>query len=110
MLDFEGNVWSFGRGGKGELGHGDTTHRNVPKKIESLKNIQKLSQGSCGNHFLAKDSQNKIFATGHNLYGQIGTGNTQSFHTTPIEINSQYSARIWGNEKKNECPKRFLKQ
>ena len=103
LLDFEGNVWSFGRGGKGELGHGDTTHRNVPKKIESLKNIQKLSQGSCGNHFLAKDSQNKIFGTGHNLYGQIGTGNTQSFHTTPIEINSQYSAGIWGNEKKNEC-------
>ena len=101
LLDFEENVWSFGYNGNGELGHGDTTHRNVPTKINSLKNIQQLSYGSCGNHFLAKDSQNTIFATGKNGNGQLGRGNTQS-QTTPIEINSQYSAGIWGNEKKNE--------
>ena len=101
LLDFEGNVWSFGYNGNGELGHGGTTHRNVPKKIESLKNIQQLSQGSCGYHFLAKDSQNKIFGTGNNYYGQLGTGDTES-QTTPMEVNSQYSEGIWGNEKKNK--------
>ena len=103
LLDSEGNVWSFGCNGSGELGHGDTKNRNVPTKIESLKNIQQLSYGSCGQHFLAKDSQNKIFVAGSNSNGQLGRGNTRSPQTTPIKINSQYSAEIWGNEKKNEC-------
>ena len=103
LLDFEGNVWSFGYNGYGELGHGDTTHRNVPKKIESLKNIQQLSYGCIApHHFLAKDSQNKIFVTGLNNYGQLGIGNTQSPHTTPLEISSQYSAEIWGNQEMNK--------
>ena len=102
LLDFEGNVWSFGHNGFGELGHGDTTNRNVPKKIESLKNIQQLSYGCYAHHFLAKDSQNKIFVTGWNSKGQLGSGNTQSPHTTPLEISSQYSAEIWGNQKNHK--------
>ena len=102
LLDFEGNVWSFGHNGNGELGHGDTTNRNVPKKIESLKNIQQLSYGCYAHHFLAKDSQNKIFVTGYNHYGQLGSGNTQSTLTTPLEISSQYSAEIWGNQKNHK--------
>ena len=101
LLDFEGNVWSFGYNANGALGHGDTTHRNVPKKIESLKNIQKLSFGCIGYHFLAKDSQNKIFVTGNNISGQLGSGNTQSPHT-PLEMPSQYSAEIWGNQKNHK--------
>ena len=108
LLDFEGNVWSFGDNGKGQLGHGDTTHRNVPKIIESLKNIQQLSYGCCAHHFLAKDSQNKIFVTGYNNCGQLGSGNTQSPLTTPLEISSQYSAEIWGNQK-NHKPTRTQK-
>ena len=93
LLDFEGNVWSFGDNGFGELGHGDKIDRNVPKRIESLKNIQQISNGSFGYHFLAKDSQNKIFVTGNNCYGQLGTGNTQSC-SIPIEIDS-HDYQIW---------------
>ena len=103
LLDFEGNVWSFGYNGNGELGHGDTKNRNVPKKIESLKNIQQLSDGSCyAYHFLAKDSQNKIFVTGMNNCGQLGVGNTQS-SSIPIEMNVK-DGQIWGNGNiLNEC-------
>ena len=38
-------------------------------KIENLKNIQRISYGCCGHHFLAQDSQNRIFVTGANYYG-----------------------------------------
>ena len=68
LLDFEGNVRSFGDGRLGELGHGDTLYRDIPTKIENLKDIQQISYGSCGCHFLAKDSQNTIFATGENSF------------------------------------------
>ena len=48
-----------------------------------------------GSIFLAKNSQNKIFVTGSNSYGQLGTGDTQSLSILK-EINSQYST-IWGS-------------
>ena len=93
LIDFEGNLWSFGRNSFGQLGHGDKTHKNI--KISTLKDIQQISYG-WGQHFLAKNSQNQIFVTGYNSTGQLGTGDTQSLSIF-TEINSQYS-NIWGDE------------
>ena len=95
LIDLEGNLWSFGYNKDGQLGHGDKININVPK-ISTLKDIQQISFGSTGYHFLAKNSQNQIFGTGNNGYGQLGTGDA---HPTliPKEINSQYST-IWGDE------------
>ena len=95
LIDFEGNVWSFGLNNEGQLGHGDKTIKIVPKIIPTLKDIQQISHGSCGYHFFAKNSQNQIFVTGNNSNGQLGTGDTQS-HSIPKEMNSQYS-KIWGS-------------
>ena len=68
-------------------------HINIPKIVNNLKDIQQISHGPYGEHFLAKNSQNQIFVAGRNDYGQLGTGDTES---VPIfkEINSQYST-IW---------------
>ena len=43
LLDFEGNVWSFGLNTRGQLGQGNTGDYNVPTKIKSIKDIQQLS-------------------------------------------------------------------
>ena len=96
LIDFEGNLWSFGYNGQGQLGHGDWADVNVPTKINTLKDIQQISYGSCGDHFLAKNSQNQIFVTGKNYKGQLGTGDTRPV-SIPKEINSQYST-IWRDE------------
>ena len=96
LIDFEGNFWSFGYNDAGQLGHGDKTDINTPKVINTLKDIQQISYGSNGHHFLAKNSQNQIFVTGNNRYRQLGTSNTQSV-SIPKEINSQYST-IWRDE------------
>ena len=96
LIDFEGNLWSFGYNKFGQLGHGDESDLNAPKIITTLKDIQQISYGSSGLHFLAKNSQKQIFAAGNNYCGQLGTGNTQSF-LIPEEINSQYST-IWKDE------------
>ena len=95
LIDFEGNLWSFGYNGDEQLGHGDKTDINIPKIINTLEDIQQISYGCCGFHFMAKNSQNQIFATGFNCYGQLGTGDTESV-SIPKEINSQYST-IWGD-------------
>ena len=96
LIDFERNLWTFGNNTFGQLGHGDKAHINTPKIINTLKDIQQISYGTCGRHFLAKNSQNQIFATGNNEYGQLGTGDTQLI-SIPKEINSQYFA-IWRDE------------
>ena len=97
LIDFEGNLWSFGYNyDEGQLGHGNTQNKNIPEIVNTLKDIQQISSGPCGNHFFAKNSQNQIFATGNNAFGQLGTGDTQSI-SIPKEINSQYST-IWREE------------
>ena len=96
LIDFEGNLWTFGKNTYGQLGHGDNTDIFTPKIINTLKDIQLISYGSCCDHFFAKNSQNQIFAIGDNGRGQLGTGDTKSV-SIPKEINSQYST-IWGDE------------
>ena len=96
LIDYEGNLWTFGSNNEGQLGHGDRIQKNSPKIINALSHTQQISYGSCGGHFFAKSSQNQIFATGENYFGQLGTGNTQAV-SIPKEINSQYST-IWGDE------------
>ena len=94
LIDVDGNLWSFGHNGYGELGHGDKANRNIPTKINGLNNVKQTVQGHSSYHFLAKDSQNKIFVIGYNNYGQLGTGNNQSLSSAQ-EIDSQYFP-IWG--------------
>ena len=96
LIDLEGNLWSFGYNGREQLGHGDNTNENTPKIINTLKDIQQISYGCSGRHFFAKNSQNQIFATGDNNYGQLGTGDTQSL-SIPKEIDPEYST-IWRDE------------
>ena len=96
LIDFEGNLWTFGNNKHGQLGHGDESNINAPKITNTIKDIEQISYGSCGQHFLAKNSQNQIFVTGQNDHGQLGTGDTQSVSILK-EINSQYSS-IWRDE------------
>ena len=95
LIDFERKLWAFGYNAYGQLGNGDEKNINTPKIINALKDTRQISYGSCGDHFFAKNSQNQIFVTGNNDFGQLGTGNTESV-SIPKEINSRYSS-IWGN-------------
>ena len=97
LIDFEGNLWTFGSNSYGELGHGDSTEKNTPKMINTLKDIQQISYGCLRYNFLAKNSQNQIFVAGNNACGQLGTGDKESEISIPKEINSQYST-IWKDE------------
>ena len=96
LIDLEGNFWTFGYNHFGQLGHGDTTSINTPKIVNNLQDVRQISYGCCGQHFIAKNSQNQIFSTGNNSHGQLGTGDTQS-NSIFKEINSQYST-IWRDE------------
>ena len=89
-----------GYNGDGQLGHDDNIDRNIPTKVDSLKDIQQISSGCCGSHFLANNSQNNTFVMGNNNYGQLGTENF-SMTSKPIKIDSEYIP-IWKDTNKVE--------
>ena len=101
LIDLEGNLWSFGFNGYGQLGIDRRTKRfirdkNAPKLAKNVKDIQQIASGCHGFHILAKNSQNQIFVTGNNNYGQLGAGYKRSVLVFE-ELNSQYSS-IWRDE------------
>ena len=96
LIDFERNLWCFGSNVQGELGLGDLKilRVNVPTKIKDLKDVQQISYGCYTFGHLLIKAQSKIFATGFNDKGQLGTGNTTSISKFE-EISPQYFS-IWG--------------
>ena len=66
----DGDVYAWGRGRSGALGHGDRENVSLPKKVEALKDIVKID---CGQEYtMALDKNGKLYAFGENRYGQLG--------------------------------------
>ena len=72
-----GDLYSFGRGECGQLGHGEKIHgQTLPKKIDSLKNVDFVE---CGTSFvICKTLDGDIYCFGYNRYGQLGNGKRAS--------------------------------
>ena len=77
-----------------QLGHGNTTDKHSQNNTPFKKHSTNISWMSWI-HFFAKNSQNQIFATGKNNYGQLRTEDIQSL-SIPKKMNSQYFT-IWGS-------------
>ena len=92
LVDKVGNLWVFGYNGAGLLLPNVQQSYRLPEETE-LRDITQLSYGCCGQHFLAKNSQNTIFVLGSNDYGQLGIVKKDSH---PREMDSKYFS-IWGD-------------
>lgn len=77
----DGELYSWGKGKTGALGHGDNEDVTIPKKIEELSGIVKVE---CGNDYtLVLDDEGHLFSFGNNTYGQLGLVNNASKSTAP---------------------------
>lgn len=62
-----GEVYTWGNGKSGALGHGGWDQVDLPKKVEGLKDIVKVE---CGNDYtLCMDKDGKLYSWGANRYG-----------------------------------------
>ncbi|XP_047011887.1 alsin isoform X3 [Ictalurus punctatus] len=86
-------VWTWGRGQEGQLGHGDTLPRLQPLCIKSLNNkeVIKIVAGSC--HSLALTAQCQVYSWGCNKLGQLGHMNSPS--TVPQHVKMSDGIRVW---------------
>ena len=69
-LTEDGEVYSFGQGKFGALGHGAFDQLGSPKRVEALRNVVKVASG--GDFSLCLDQDGRVFAFGSNLVGQLG--------------------------------------
>uniref|UniRef100_A0A8C1T8H3 Alsin Rho guanine nucleotide exchange factor ALS2 a n=1 Tax=Cyprinus carpio TaxID=7962 RepID=A0A8C1T8H3_CYPCA len=86
-------VWSWGRGQEGQLGHGDFLPRLQPLCIKSLskKEVVKITAGA--NHSLALTAQCQVYSWGSDKFGQLGRMNAPS--TVPNLTMISEGIRVW---------------
>jgi hypothetical protein len=72
-----GQVYTWGRGDNGLLGHGDTQHQYIPKHVDSLTGV-KVKQSSCGGAHTALCSESgEVYTFGKGEFGQLGHGDVE---------------------------------
>ena len=79
-LDENGDVWTWGWGGFGQLGTGDTSNQSQPTLVPSLKGTSALLAG--GFHSLAFSQEGALLVFGLNSVGHLGLGHNTN-QTTP---------------------------
>uniref|UniRef100_A0A8C6U8S7 RCC1-like domain-containing protein n=1 Tax=Neogobius melanostomus TaxID=47308 RepID=A0A8C6U8S7_9GOBI len=79
-----GQVWTFGDGSHGQLGHNSTANELKPRLVEGLDGL--ASQIACGRrHTLVLSASGRCWAFGDGVKGQMGNGQSES-SLTPVEV------------------------
>ncbi len=87
VLSKDGNVYTWGRGDDGRLGHGDTGWKHEPRLVTAMKN-RFVRQITCGSyHTAAVTDTGELFTWGCGMYGKLGHGNEYG-HTEPRCVDS----------------------
>jgi len=82
-LTTNGQVWSWGYNGQGQLGNGTTITTNRPILVSSLSNVRQVACGFY--HSMALLTNGTIRAWGYGGYGNLGNGSTNS-EVNPVTV------------------------
>ncbi len=85
FLTDDGDVYTWGFGNFGRLGHGDDEDQLIPKKVEALDdaNIVLIENGNGASY--AVDDLGTLYAWGQNSNGQLGLGD-EDHRDVPTEV------------------------
>ncbi|KAJ8301898.1 hypothetical protein KUTeg_020885 [Tegillarca granosa] len=84
-LTVDGEVYTWGWGVHGQLGHGNPDDLLIPTKVKALSDdtITQISAGYC--HTLVLNTQGEVYAFGCGFFGQMGLGSNQK-QTLPVKV------------------------
>lgn len=90
-VDTQGNVWTFGDNTFGQLGFPiESITIPTPTKVEKLNAIQSVTCGA--NHTVCIGNDSSIYTFGSNIFGQLGTGDSEDrfipYHITNFKCES----------------------
>ena len=74
-----GELFTFGRGGYGKLGHGGDDHESVPRLVQGELAEKKVAGVAAGRyHTVVFTEAGELYAFGGGGYGQLGHGGTDT--------------------------------
>ena len=68
----EGQMWTFGEGEDGRLGHGDVENQLVPKLAEGLASVRVCQVSAGGCHSMAVTEGGQMWTFGLGQEGELG--------------------------------------
>ncbi|XP_074196238.1 alsin isoform X3 [Rhinolophus sinicus] len=82
-------VWTWGKGKEGQLGHGDVLPRLQPLCVKCLdgKEVIHLEAGGC--HSLALTAKSQVYSWGSNSFGQLGHSDVPTTIPRLAKVNSE---------------------
>ena len=83
LLNSDGNVYSFGAGDRGQLGHGDGELRQLPTMVKPLADFTIVKIVAGGWHSFVKTNTSQLYSFGDNLNGQLGISSSVPLMTLP---------------------------
>jgi alpha-tubulin suppressor-like RCC1 family protein len=94
-LDFQGRVWSWGNNDYGQLGRGNQGGNVLSPQILPAFSSPVIALAAGNRHALVLTADDRVFAWGDNLFGQIGSGDVngdgvldQTIVTSPYKVPS----------------------
>ncbi len=100
-----GTVYCWGYNGYGALGTaGASSGTPVPNQVDGLTDVGAVSAGHAGQHNCAlRDSDDTVRCWGRNAFGQLGTGGTGGYSTTPMTVTGLTGAAAIGAGANHTC-------
>ena len=93
VLTSKGEVFTFGSGGFGRLGHGAEVDETRPRLIESLVGKRVVQVVVGGSHTLVLTSDGEVFSFGSGEHGRLGHG-VKTHENTPRRVESLVGKRV----------------
>ena len=93
LLNSSGQIYSWGLGASGALGHGNVDDCNYPKLISALKSKSVISIAAGAKHSLCCTEYGELFSWGYGANSRLGL-NKQDGDWEPARVNIQIHAKI----------------
>ncbi|KAM5324471.1 alsin isoform 2-T4 [Glossophaga mutica] len=82
-------VWTWGKGKEGQLGHGDVLPRLQPLCVKCLDGKEVIHLEAGGYHSLALTAKSQVYSWGSNTFGQLGHSDFPTTVPRLAKVNSK---------------------
>ncbi|KAH9259368.1 hypothetical protein BASA81_002411 [Batrachochytrium salamandrivorans] len=97
VLDDVGQVYSWGRGNFGVLGHGNFCHLAAPTKVSKLEMVQSIACGAF--HSLCSTALGEVYSWGNGGQGRLGLGSLNEGVWEPTKLaNVENAASVFAGD------------
>ena len=91
-LTAAGEVYSFGVGRRGQLGHANNASQLLPKRIEALERVRVVRVYAAGDSSAVLSDEGEVWVFGNNTHGQLGVGDADSRYI-PVRVKDGLEGR-----------------